>query len=198
MSYSYTEQYVNTSDVDAVADQLAQRQSDVGTTNGGISGTPMVPQLGVDPANLGISYLKATADVMMTSVAFQGQDDQAASGGSVVASSFTAAAYPTWSFSAPFAKNYLVHVDLSAQMSAFASTQRMFFQLRVNGVAPSGQPAHAMTIAFNSTNYHQRLSFRVLAPFNAGANTIALYWSVDSGCTGFSDSLDYRCFTVSG
>ncbi len=195
MSYTYpTKVYPIGADVDAVALELAQRQSASGTTNGGIAGVPAVPQLGVDPAGMGLAYLKAIADATLCAVGYQGQSHAQAS----MASSTSETSYvdvpgfSSWTFAAPIAKTYLVAVDCSAFLSGFTNVL-LDLRLMVGGVA-----AGERSFLFHNSDWALPMSFRIPAAMVKGNNVVKLQWRMGSGVTASTLPENFRTFTVSG
>lgn len=205
MAYTYPTK-INTvsADVAAVATALAQRQSDSATTNGGIvasGGSAAVPQLGADSAGLGSAYLTAIADVTLAACGVQVCDD-AASTGVVNTTSSTLvdanSAYGDLSFTAPIAKSYLVHVDVTCYMSAGTpSACNAYIALKnvTTGAVYSATGGRANFAALSSSVL---VSFRVLVPMSAGANTLRLQWRITGGGTLSTNTACGRTITVSG
>lgn len=198
MSYTYSPVYPVSADVAAVATQLAQRQSDAATTNGGITaagGSAVVPQLGVDGPGLGMAYLKAIADATLCAVGYQGQDYQAATASTSSSLSFVdVGGFPSWSFTAPIAKTYLVHVDCTASLTGLTNGV-LFWQVVNNGnaITPS------QSFVFNSNLWALPMSFRVPVSMVAGTNVIKLQWKVNNAsAVATTATTNFRCFTVTG
>ncbi len=206
MSYSFpTKDYPIAADVDAVATFLAQRQSDSGTTNGGIvagGGSTAVPQLGVDASGLGISYMKGIADATMCAVGYQASDVALAIGTATRgANTFadvgngTSTGYTTWSFSAPIAKTYLVHVDLQCYMTVAADSAT--FQL-VNTTTSINYGDASAQITMTALNSRTACHFLLPVVMQSGANVLKLQWKTTGVGTAQVDVADFRKFTVTG
>jgi hypothetical protein len=124
------------------------------------------------------------------------QNDAVAALASTTSAVFVdAAGLTTFSYDAPAARTYLVHVDLSCYVSA---ATRVSFRLLVDGVAVPNQPANAMSFFFNTLGEHNRLSFRVPVAMALGTHVLKLQWLVAGGATVTTDGNDFRCFTISG
>lgn len=200
MSYDVpSKKYPTAADVDAVGIFLAQRQSDSGTTNGGIAasgGSAVVPQLGVDVAGLGLAYMKAQADAILCAVGFQGvATDQAGLNQSNNTASYTDV-FSSFSFTAPISKTYLFHVDLSCFMSG--ANDFAFFQFKVDGSVPGGQPTNGTRHYFTSLNDHKSISFRVPLALSAGAHTLQLQWKTAGTGTVTTGTADKLFVVVTG
>ncbi len=206
MSYTFpTKDYPIAADVDAVATFLAQRQSDSGTTNGGIvagGGSPAVPQLGVDATGLGISYMKGIADATMCAVGYQASDVVLALGtASRGANTFadigngTSTGFATWSFSAPIAKTYLVHVDLECYMTVAGDA--VVFQV-VNTTTSVNYTDASAQITMTALNSRTACHFMLPVVMNAGANVLKIQWKTTGVGTATVDVADFRKFTVTG
>lgn len=183
MSYDYpSKKYIGSTEVDTLATFLAQRQSDSGTTNGGIVATssPTVPQLGVDALGLGLSYFKAMADAMLSSCATQARFiDTFGPGSSNSTNSGTFVNMPSGTsatITAPLARLYTFDVDITNTFVNVASTV-VEYQFLVNGVASLVTTGR---IVYSDTN-RRGLSFRAQGNCNAGSNTFQLQWRVVSG-----------------
>lgn len=200
MSYDVsTKKYSIAADVDALGTFLAQRQSDSATTNGGIvatGGSPTVPLLGADAPGLGLAYMKAQADAIMCATGYQGQSDAAGSADSTSSTSFVdVSGFSSYSFTAPLAKTYLVHVDMSCYVAT--AVNNVSIRLMKDGASVFDSPA--ARLAFSTLLEHSRLSFRCPVAMTVGANVLKLQWKVSSGAGSVNvDTSDFRCFTVSG
>jgi len=202
MAYSYPTK-INTvsADVANVATALAQRQSDSATINGGIvasGGSAAVPQLGADSAGLGAAYLAAIADVTMAACGVQVCDSSFGSTASTTSASFVDAnaAYADLTFTAPIAKSYLVHVDVSFFASTGAPTTIGFLGVKNVTSGVSCTPPTAQTNIF-ANSVIIPLSFRALVPMSAGANVLRLIWKVTGGTLNANGNCA-RVITVSG
>lgn len=200
MSYTYpTPLYANATDVATVATELAQRQSDTGTTNGGINagGGAAVPQIGVDAAGLGLSYLKAQADVLLASANLHLQSDQA---GSTTNSTGTTHSnvFPSWSPSIPIAKTYTLHVDLTCFMSVASDT--VFFEVLVDGATTgAGNLTNSSSLNFTTLSLRQKVTWRQFVAFGtAGSHTLQLRWWTTGVGTAGINSFDSCLLTVTG
>lgn len=129
--------------------------------------------------------LVAMFDSILCSVGFQQKIvDTRGPGASNTTTSTTPVAMPTGasgSFTAPIAKNYLIHVDLT-DLFATVATTIIFFRLVVNGTPIT--VTNGMTLTRNVANDRGPLSFRQAVAMNAGANTVAVQWSVAVGSAG--------------
>lgn len=209
MSYDYpTKKYPTSGDVDALATLLAQRQSDSGTTNGGIvasGGSSAVPQLGVDAAGLGLSYFKAQADAIMCAVGYQAYSDAAALGSaSTTSTTFvdvgngTSTGFSSFTFTVSVAKTYLIHSACTVFKSASSGSTLMSFQLVVDGSAPSGSSPSTAAQFFGSEG-SKYFYFVVPVALSAGSHTIKLQWKVSSGMTAnVAGGEEGRTFWVTG
>ena len=201
MSYDVpTKKYPIGADVNAVATFLAQRQSDSGTTNGGIVATDdtPVPQLGADASGLSLAYMKGMADALMCGVGFQGQSDAAASTGSTSSTSYVdVSGYSSYSFTAQIAKTYLVTVVCTA-FASVASGGNAVARFRLLNNADTYLPVNGF-MQFPQVNIHERLVFQIPVAMVAGTNTLKLQWLSDDGAdTINTNSNNMRCFTVQG
>jgi hypothetical protein len=192
MSYVYTPKFPTTADVLAVATQLAQRQSDSGTTNGGITGSPTVPQLGADAAGLGIAYLQAMADVALCSTGLQLYSLSSLSTANTASGTFADVPGTTITFSAPFAKTYTVHCDF-AFFASSVPTVSASLRLVVNGSnGPTMSVLPAVVNAVSSTH------LMMVTSCAAGANTIKLQWAAGASQTINTSAACYANYIVSG
>lgn len=206
MGYSYTIKYPTSADVAAVATQLAQRQSDVGTTNGGITasgGSSAVPQLGVDAAGLGAAYLQATADSLMCAVGYQGQDQQAwvTSGTTNVTAGSWNLYGPTYTFSAPIAKTYVVNFRCNAYLSAATGgLYSLYVRIRNTTTSTSYNAYPQFWTAVNaggSQSYVNACSEAAVVMV-AGNNVLQFELLGDAGTTWQLTTGTYRSFLVRG
>jgi len=186
-------------DVIAMALQWAQRQSDSGSTNGGIvaNGNPAVALLAQgganDPAGIATAYFQAICDVILAQVGYQGvqfSQTNNANGNNTHSQSFVDGPFASYTFNAPLTKNYLVHVDVTTYFSAIAASAngQCNFGLNIDGVdhSDSGWFVHD-----NRTGIHERCSFRYLAALAAGSHTIKLRWLTDASTTSMASAIGF-------
>lgn len=199
MGYTYpTKIYTPSSpSVEAVATELAQRQSGSLTTNGGIvaaGGSAQAPQLGVDAAGLGLSYLQAIADVTLAACGFQGQSQEAASVASSTSETdwINVPGFPGWTFTAPIAKTYLVHADCTAKLAGFSNVV-LELRIAVNGVG-YGERGFLFVVDGSCLP----MSWRAAAPMVKGANDVRLQWRMGLGVTASTTADNFRTLTVTG
>ena len=196
MAYTYTILSNNSGDVAAIATELAQRQSGSGT-NAGISGIPALPQLGIDSAGMGIAYLQAQADCILGSVGYQGSSNAFATSGNSSSTTYVdVAGFASYSFNAPFAKTYLLNVDLQMYCSVLSSSDTIFFQVVVGS---TNYQLPSMNYPHYAINQNRPLSFRIPIVCSAGTNAIKLQWLCLAGTTTMNtNSSSYRSFTLTG
>ena len=202
MAYTYpTKLAAVAGDVTTLGTLLAQRQSDSGSTNGGIAaagGSSTVPLLGADAPGLGASYLQAMADCILSTVGYQGQSDALASAwaGTNSATFVDATGFSTWTFTAPVAKTYVLHIDLRAYFSVLTGNGQANFRVVV------GSTNYDIASAFvhgGTTGIHLPCSWRIPVAFAAGSNVIKLQAKTDSaGNFIATNTNDARTFTVTG
>lgn len=192
MSVTYpVKKYISSADVLALAQFIAQRMSDVGTTNGGIQSSfpsATVPLLPNDADGLSESYLEALADTVLCACSQQARIMDTNGPGS--SNSTTSASFvnmPTGSsanFTAAFAKVYVVDVDIN-NITLNPAGNLVNFRFLINGVGVT--PIKSMTVARNDTNRFC-LSFRQQIQMQAGNNTIQMQWSTGGGATAMWDA----------
>jgi hypothetical protein len=180
MSYTFpTKLYPIAADVDALATFLAQRQSDSGTTNGGIvasGGSPIVPQMGVDAAGLGLAYLKGQADALKCALGYQGTlydgfpttTTATGSFGNLVSTSFTP----------PIAQTYELIADIKVFNTSAGGTAKFRWVIGGTPLTPPSSAVMTINTAFQA--FH--LTFRQFIPFAAASSTtVVLQWLTTSG-----------------
>lgn len=201
-NYSVTPKYPTSADVVALALFLAQRQSDSGTTNGGIAanGNPTVPLLAQggpnDSLGLATAYFQAMADAQLCASGLQLESNNVLSSASMNATTYADIGITGTSvaFTAPMAKTYLVHCDFLLFFSG-GSNPLANVRLVVNG---SAGPDMVQQEAGSATFALHPIHLMHSAPCVAGANTIKLQWKVASGSTVNVNSSCYANFVISG
>lgn len=200
-NYSNNYQFPTSADVQALATFLAQRQSDSGTTNGGIiaNGNPAVPliaQGGVND-NLGVAtaYMNAIADAVMCGVGYQGQSSVTGTGGSTSSTSLVdAAGWTDYTFTAPVAKTYLVHVDVSA----FCTVTAGVGSFGLHNVTTLTSYTPNAILHYSALNVIYPISYRVPVAMSAGSNTLRVTWAAPTSGTVNNNSNSFRVFTITG
>lgn len=105
--------------------------------------------------------------------------------------------FSSWTTPAiPIAKTYWIWCRLSSYVTVGGG--RTFFQLLVDGVAPSGQPASAQRIYLNVTSQQFPMFFIVPVFLSAATHVIKPQWRVDSGVTAQVDVNDGRLLWITG
>lgn len=201
-NYAYTKLYPVSGDVDAVATQLAQRQSDSGT-NAGIAdnGNPALGQLAQggpnDPAGVGTAFFAAQADVILCSVGFQLESNSFLSAHNTSSTTYADVPGTSITFSAPVAKTYVVHADFSWFFSA-GTDPLAFARLVVNGSA--GPELNLNAITANVTAATQFTTHLMhAAACAAGNNTIKLQWRVNNAAFTLNvTNASYSNYIISG
>lgn len=183
MSYTYV----------ATATGATSVAADMATRINNITGTPNLSAPVVNPDYQ--AFLRAQADSLLLSVGYQGQDDVAGTSDNQFGATFVNCFTP-WTTPTLLAKNYLVDVDVAFFFTVAIDT--VFFQLLVDGVAPSGQPANAaqFLVPALSTLYRIRIPIPVL--FTAGTHVLQLQFKTTGVGRVRTDSTCNRTFTLVG
>jgi hypothetical protein len=188
MSYDVpTKDFAISVDVEALATLLAQRQSDSGTTNGGIvasGGSSPVPQLGVDASGLGLAYLKAMADAFLCAVGPQGSGPLINTAGSGTTLSASPATVASASFTAPMARTYEFACDV-AGLANNVSGSTISFSILIDGGSSFSVLAGKM---ISNDSVRHNCSWRQRISLSAGAHTIAIQAAANAGNGPFDTS----------
>lgn len=198
-NYGYTIVYPTAADVNALATQLAQRQSDSGP-NAGIAdnGNRALGQLAQgglnDPAGVGTAFFQAMADAILCAVGFQLESNNSINGASATSTSYVDVAGSSITFTAPIARVYTVHCDTSIFFTA-GTTPFANMRLVVNG--NNGPDMNIQEPGTASGTYRQ-LHLMHAAACAAGSNTIKLQWKVQSGVTINGGTSSMANYIISG
>jgi hypothetical protein len=139
----------------------------------------------------------ALIDAILSAVGYQGRDVSFGAGTTTSASYVNA--FGSWTFSAPIAKVYLLHIDAVVSSSVLVGGRSQAnFQVLVNGSPVAIDGGQAIIDMISSTNYWSG-SWRVPVTLNAGNNTIQLQalQNVAGANIGFAGSA-HRTFTITG
>lgn len=191
--YTYSIVFPTGPDVQAVALYMAQRCSDLSSTNGGIgaSGVPAVPQVGVDAYGAGVAYLQAIVDTMMCARGFQGIYNMTLGVSSTSSGTYSDVPGAPFTFNAPIGKWYEAECDF-IPFFASGSPATGNFRIVINGSAGADYVLQARDTDFrNCRLFHA-------AYCNAGPNTISLQWKVSGGTFSTTSSGSLANFIVRG
>jgi len=160
----------------------------------------------IDNTTVGGGAQLATADAILMALGYQALDSQFSLGSTTTSSTTFAdvgngssTGFPTWGWTAPIAKTYLVACWVDCYVSAIGTTGQVSVTLNVDGSIPS-QPAAAQRFTFSATNTRQRLSWAAPINFTAGSHTLKLQWKVHDGATtaNVSGTLEQRTLIITG
>lgn len=168
--------------------------------------TDTIARLNTNPSpNAGASLKDATValqDSMLCAVGYQAQD-VATTNISLTTTTYTAV-WASYTFVAPIAKTYLVHVDVIGwYLTAFGLGGNTYgsglWKLQNNGA--DCQPTDLFT-EYDSAASHLRSTLHFISPVVciAGNNVLQLMWKAGEATTtlGASTGNDKRIFTITG
>jgi len=136
----------------------------------------------------------ALIDAILSSVGYQAQD--VSGPGAQTSTGSFANVFPSYTFNAPIAKKYLVHIDVTVSATVLtAGRASMSFQLLVNGATVV--PLNTGVIDMISTVNYWSASWRAPVTMNTGNNTLQLQWAANTG-TASSGGGGNRIFTITG
>lgn len=139
-----------------------------GTNQAGLAAPLTALQNSIAAGNLAPAALM---DAILSSVGYQGRATVAAIAATTVASTFTD--YGTaYTFVAPIAKTYLVHVQASVTSSNGGGT--CYFRLNNTTTGNLFDESNYVSTNANFNGTHQSVSFVVAVPMNAGNNVLKL------------------------
>jgi hypothetical protein len=97
------------------------------------------------------------------------------------------------------ARTYLIHASFTAYMTVAGGNNNAFFQLLVDGSAPSGQPTGTARIAWATTLDPKQIYFAVPVSLSAGTHAVKLQWKVNNvAMTIGVDVVQGRTFWITG
>ena len=130
---------------------------------------------------------------------FQGQQDLAVLAAATCTSTgFTASGYPTGTITATQTKTYLLEVFLSFFCSILGAGGQLSFQVRVDTIAPAGQPTKHTTFNINEINTRYPVSFCIPLQLSPGSHTFSLDWKTVAGSTFNINTFDFVCYMLIG
>lgn len=108
--------------------------------------------------------------------------------------------WPSWTFSAPASKTFLVHVDVGLFVSVVAGGGGYVFLQLVNTTTSTNYAPADNMIFFLTTGVTLYKSLHIPVAMNAGNNVLKLQWKVNAATTtGDTDNGSTpRAFTVTG
>jgi hypothetical protein len=157
-------------------------------------------QASIGGGNLGPA---AWVDALLSSLGYQAQSVAMSTAATTTSASFVdAAGWSTFTFNAPIAKTYVVHVDLAVFLSA--GNGYAYFQLVNTTTSTNYAPADAVVylpsgLTVAATQLSVPKSFRIPVAMSAGNNVLKLQWKQSGGATIGTDTTSTpRTFTVTG
>jgi hypothetical protein len=145
----------------------------------------------------------ALIDAILSSVGYRDQSVAMSTSATTNSTSFVdATGWASYTFNAPIAKTYVVHVDLAVFLSA--GNGYAYFQLVNTTTSTNYAPADAVVylpsgLTVAATQLSVPKSFRIPVLMAAGNNVLKLQWKQSGGATiGTDISSTPRTFTVTG
>lgn len=141
----------------------------------------------------------AIADSYLGTVAYLAQDEAACTASSTTSTSFAnIGGMPTYTFNAPVAKVYLVHLDITGCFQS-VGTSGIAFRLSNNTNSTIGNNLTWSWFPSAINNRSGKFSNRTPITMVAGNNVLQVQWKIlVGGDTGNTDTVTSRAITVTG